>query len=292
MPLPTRLRAYVSGALTGPGLDLRSVFEQTAAVLEQCGFAAYVPHLATDPVRHPTVTASRVYETDRRQVATADLVVAFLSRPSFGVGMELEIAAGALVPLLVVAREGEPLSRMALGGPARQYGPLRYVEWDDLEPQLRAILPEIATELQARTSGELPAIGPALTRARNARGLARETFARRVGVSEDYVRSIESAEPRVSNPTLAFLATAASVLGITLGDLLSTPHERDSPLLVSLRDFAVHDALSYREFAQLQDQAARGLRPDRSLTPEQWRTIREARARAIAGIEQLELPRE
>src|SRR5207248_6935510 len=111
------------GALTGSGVDFRQTYERTAAVLDRIGFLAYVPHLATDPLRHPKVSPSQVYATDRHQVATADLVVAFLTRPSLGVGQELEIAADALVPILIVASEGEPISRMALGGPSRHYGP-------------------------------------------------------------------------------------------------------------------------------------------------------------------------
>src|SRR2546428_719785 len=89
------------GERAGPGLhpaEGRSLYEAAAEVFTRHGCVAYLPHEATDPARHPAVEPTRVYEIDRGEIARSDLLVAFLARPSFGVGMELELAAAALVP--------------------------------------------------------------------------------------------------------------------------------------------------------------------------------------------------
>lgn len=284
------LRAYVSGGLTGQGADLRTLYEGAAQVLSRAGFTAYVPHLATDPVRHPDVTPAQVYETDRRQVATADLVVVFLGRPSFGVGQELEIAADALVPLLLIAPEGDVISRMALGGRAKHYGPLRYRVWEDLEPQLLTAATAIAADLRDRRQVELPSIGDRLQRARTRAGMARTELANRLGVSAEFVRLVETTDPRTSNPSLAFLAGAAAALESSIAELLGThPTDVVTPLRTSLEAYALQDRLSYREYADLREMAARGLESNRSLAFEEWREIRRARTRPAIG-EQLELP--
>jgi 2'-deoxynucleoside 5'-phosphate N-hydrolase len=286
------LRAYVSGSLTGQGADLRELYEGAAQVLSRAGFVAYVPHLATDPVRHPDVTPAQVYETDRREVATADLVVVFLGRPSFGVGQELEIAADALVPLLLIAPERDVISRMALGGRAKHYGPLRYREWEDLEAQLLTAATAIAADLRDRRQVALPSIGDRLRRARTRAGMARMELATRLGVSAEFVRLVETADPRTSNPSLAFLAGAADALGSSIAELLGAhPTGTDviTPLRTSLEAYALQDRLSYREYADLREMAARGLESNRSLAFEEWREIRRARTRPAIG-EQLELP--
>jgi transcriptional regulator with XRE-family HTH domain len=286
----TRLRAYISGALTGEADSVREMYERIAALLAEYGFVPYVPHLVTDPVKHARVTPEHVYRTDRTQVATADLVVAFLGRPSFGVGQELEIAADALVPILIVVREGQPVSRMALGGPARRYGPLQYSEWSDLEPKLVQILPSIIAELNARPHFRIPDIAASLQRARVRAGMARAELARRVGASEDFITLVETADALTSNPSLAFLSATAETVQSSISELLGENAGNDVALLASLRDFAIHERLSFHEFSELQTIAARGLAPDRALSVEQWRQIREARARTVTGIQQLELP--
>ncbi len=269
---------------------MRELYERAARVLERVGFSAYIPHLATDPLRHPNVTPAQVYATDRQQVAGADLVVVFLDRPSFGVGQELEIAGNALVPLLLVVREGAAVSRMALGGPARQYGPLRYSTWEDLEPQLSAAATQIASELAQRVRSELPNIGAALHRARTRAGMARAELAQRVGVSVEFITLVETGDPRTSNPTVAFLGAATRALDLSIADLLGVGPTVTTPLRTSLQAFAVRERLSFGEYAELEALAARGLRSDRALSVDEWQSIRRARMSNVRPVEQLELP--
>lgn len=287
---PRRLRAYVSGALTGiEGDQHLGPYELAARVLRRHGFEAYLPHLATDPIRHPDVSPVAVYETDRARVASADVIVTFLSRPSLGVGMELEIAAEALVPVLTVVRKGDPISRMALGGPARHFGPIRYENVEELEAALERLLPGIIAELTVRASRALPEIGTTIEVLRKSRGMDRRTLADRAGTTEDWIRMLELAEPIVSNPSLALLASVASALEISAAELLGARGASETELLRSLRAFAIEQRISFDEYQQLERAAARGLRADRGLSTAEWSQIREAQARARAGVEQPEL---
>src|SRR6185503_15025455 len=120
------VKAYVSGPLTGVEPDPRPIYEHAAEVLERRGLDAYVPHKATDPKLHPNVTAAEVYARDRFHVLSADLVIAFLAPPSLGVGIELELAAAALLPVIALQPKGSVVSRMARGVPTRIFGPHEY----------------------------------------------------------------------------------------------------------------------------------------------------------------------
>jgi hypothetical protein len=113
-------RVYISGALTGlPRPEATKAFyEALADVCAGAGMTAYVPHLSTDPLRYPELSSQEVYALDRSQVLASDLVIAYTGFPSLGVGMELEIAHQASIPVLLLAEEGTPLSRMARGCPA------------------------------------------------------------------------------------------------------------------------------------------------------------------------------
>lgn len=264
------------------------MYEETAALLARVGFEVYVPHLSTDPVRHSHIDASGVYATDRRQVTTSDLVVAFVTRPSIGVGQELEIAAAALVPVLLVAESLASVSRMALGGPARTYGPIRYSDSEDLRRKLDEALPSIVSELRAKQPSALPDIGSAISRARTRSGMARREMAERVGVSETYLELVETSDARVSNPSFSFLIRAAAVCGMRMNDLLGWSSQ-ETPLLASLREYASARSVSFRTYAALERMAARGLRPDRILSPEEWERLHESASQAAGGVEQLEL---
>jgi hypothetical protein len=113
-------RVYISGALTGlPSPEATKAFyEALAGVCAEAGITAYVPHLSTDPLKYPELSSQDVYALDRSQVLASDLVIAYTGFPSLGVGMELEIAHQARIPVLLLVEGGMPLSRMARGCPA------------------------------------------------------------------------------------------------------------------------------------------------------------------------------
>src|SRR5438874_2437407 len=97
---------YISGALTAiaDGAKARVFYELLAEIVTECGLRPYLPHHTTDPVAAPDLDPRSVYEIDRARVARSGLLIAYAGTPSFGVGIEAELAA-----LLRVADvDGEP----------------------------------------------------------------------------------------------------------------------------------------------------------------------------------------
>lgn len=113
------MRAYVSGALTGAAnvAELKQFYEAIAAICAKLGIDAYVPHLHSDPILHAHIPAEQVFEIDKHQVRTANLVIAYIGAASLGVGAELVIASYEHVPIILLYEQDRPISRMALGTP-------------------------------------------------------------------------------------------------------------------------------------------------------------------------------
>src|SRR6266545_5250012 len=111
---------YISGALTAlaDGARGRVFYELLAEIVAECGLSAYLPHRATDPVGAPDLEPRAVYEIDRARVSRSALVVAYAGTPSFGVGIEVEIAREHGVPVILVAERDRAISRILLGSPA------------------------------------------------------------------------------------------------------------------------------------------------------------------------------
>lgn len=211
------MQAYVSGPLTGVEPDPRPIYEFAAEALERRGVTAYLPHRATDPRLHPHVSAGEVYARDRLHVLSADFVVAFMVPPSLGVGIELELAAAGLLPVIALQPKGSVVSRMARGVPTRIYGPHPYESNADVERILNEGLSFMAGQPAAP---RLPAIGERVRTLRESARLSRAQLAELIGTSTERVAEVEEATPRVSNPTLALLTAVAQALGQDTGALL------------------------------------------------------------------------
>jgi nucleoside 2-deoxyribosyltransferase len=112
-------KVYVSGALTGLSnpQDIKTFYENIANVCSRFEIEAYVPHLVSDPIKNPTMTAREVYELDRNQVANSNLIIVYAGVPSFGVGMEVEIACEYKVPVILLMEKSAQVSRMVRGNP-------------------------------------------------------------------------------------------------------------------------------------------------------------------------------
>jgi len=110
---------YISGALTGLSENscMKKFYERIASTVDKvCGTGtAYVPHMNTDPIVHPDVTPEEVYQLDKQKVCTSNLVIAYVGIPSIGVGAELEMANNQNIPILLLYRKGENVSRLPRG---------------------------------------------------------------------------------------------------------------------------------------------------------------------------------
>jgi hypothetical protein len=137
--------AYVSGALTAleDGARMRLFYELLAEVVESVGLRAYLPQRVSDPVAAAHLEARAVYDIDRGHVTAARVVVAYAGIPSFGVGIEVELAREHAVPVILVVERERTVSRLLLGNPA-VVDVVRFVDLDGLRRGLAAALERIA----------------------------------------------------------------------------------------------------------------------------------------------------
>lgn len=139
--------AYVSGALSALGDDAagRILYELIGEILEGEGLSTYVPHRYTDPIAAPGLTAQTVYDVDRQHVSGAALLVAYAGVPSFGVGIEVEIAREHGVPVVLVVHRGRAVSRMLLGNPA-VVEVVRFADLDGLRRSLAEAVRRVSSQ--------------------------------------------------------------------------------------------------------------------------------------------------
>jgi hypothetical protein len=111
---------YISGALTAlaDGAHTRVFYELLAEIVADCGLRPYLPHHAAHPIAAPDLDPRSVYDIDRARVARSGLVIAYAGTPSFGVGIEVEIAREHGIPVILVAERDRTVSRILLGSPA------------------------------------------------------------------------------------------------------------------------------------------------------------------------------
>lgn len=118
--------AYICGPLTeltpGELLLAKNFYEQIADVYRDVtGERAFVPHEHCDPLTHVGLSPTDVDAIERRQVCehtTVVVVVASFS-PSWGGGIEVEMANKAGVPVIIVVHEQKQrVSRLLRGNPA------------------------------------------------------------------------------------------------------------------------------------------------------------------------------
>jgi hypothetical protein len=137
--------AYISGALTA--LDdaprTKLFYELLAEIAQASGLRSYLPHRVTDPVTAGQLDPRALYEIDRAHVRAAAVVVAYAGVPSFGVGIEVELAREHGIPVILVAERERPISRILLGNPA-VLEVVRFADLDGLRRSLGAALARTA----------------------------------------------------------------------------------------------------------------------------------------------------
>jgi sigma-70-like protein len=143
--------AYISGALTAleDGPRTRLFYELLAEIAEAAGLRAYLPHRVTDPVVATHLDPRSVYEIDRAHVTSAAVLIAYAGIPSFGVGIEVELAREHSVPVIVVAERDRTISRLLLGNPAV----VEVVKFADLDGLRRTLAAAIATVTSVTRDG-------------------------------------------------------------------------------------------------------------------------------------------
>ncbi len=120
--------AYICGPLTELSAEeqvrVKKFYEQLADVCERVtGIRAFVPHEHYDPIKNADYTPMQVDEAERKQVCeNTSLVLAVPVAPSWGSGIEVEMANRSGVPVIVLCEqerlEQRKISRLLRGSPA------------------------------------------------------------------------------------------------------------------------------------------------------------------------------
>ena len=152
--VPPLLDVYLASALTGrtktqQGTDSlhRKKIVEVMEGYDYMGLLCkvYDPSTATPPKsKH---SSEDVYIIDQDHTANADLVVFYLNSPSFGIGMEAQIAADASVPRVIIRPYGVPISRMIRGVFNPTLFDIQYKNVEALEKQLSEAMGNIMGEL-------------------------------------------------------------------------------------------------------------------------------------------------
>jgi hypothetical protein len=148
--------AYISGALTAleDAPRTKLFYELLAEIAEGAGLRAYLPHRVTDPVASPNLDPRAVYEIDRGHVTSAVALIAYAGIPSFGVGIEVELAREYGVPVVIVVERDRPISRLLLGNPAV----VEVVKFADLDGLRRALGAALAAVGSVTRQGARPVV--------------------------------------------------------------------------------------------------------------------------------------
>jgi len=225
-PLP--LNAYLASALTGLDKDQRSLVFQLSdtisLICEKHGIDLYEPRKKTDPVHHPNVNDKDVFMTDRERVLSSDLLIFLSHYPSTGAGQELDFAYSAMLPIIIISRNTDKVSRMVTGIPTFSVH-LQYDEPEELRAMfdncLDTIKPLIEERKLAFSSYKQNIVGQRIRTLREQLGLTREdvvSMAKTITKSE--LKKLEESADNVSNPSLMQLRQIAVILKTTVADLV------------------------------------------------------------------------
>lgn len=134
---PARRKVYFSGSIRG-GRRLQPLYARIVAFLQERGLDVLTAHVADPNVLSkdwgPGVRASDIYVRDLRWLATCDVLVAEVSTPSLGVGVELAEAQHLGKPVICLCEHDVALSAMVSGN--EYYHHIRYRDEADLFPRL------------------------------------------------------------------------------------------------------------------------------------------------------------
>ncbi|EKD49425.1 MAG: hypothetical protein ACD_63C00148G0007 [uncultured bacterium] len=128
-------KAHISGCLIGVSSDeqkeLLNFYEDIADVCQKHGLQTFVPHMYFFPKGNP----EDVYEREIRDISSTDLVVAYVGKPSIGVGTELEAAKTCNALIILLYEKGVKVSKLALGNPAV----IHEIEFKDFDDALKKL---------------------------------------------------------------------------------------------------------------------------------------------------------
>jgi len=140
------MRVYLAAAMTHTGRDLDAI-NALLECLQADGHEVPTRHVADPRGRDldSSLTDGQVALRDLGWVAGCDALVAEVSTPSHGVGVEVAAALAGGKPVLLAYRRGTPVSRLLLG--LRGVEVLEYTGAEDAREGVKEFLARFRTTL-------------------------------------------------------------------------------------------------------------------------------------------------
>jgi adenylate cyclase class IV len=117
-PVHRGRRVYFCGAIRG-GRRLQARYARLISALHSAGWTVLTPHVGDPDVlsieERPGLSGAEILRRDMTALADADLVVAEVTVPSLGVGIELATALARGVPVIALVESGTSLSALVEG---------------------------------------------------------------------------------------------------------------------------------------------------------------------------------
>jgi len=121
-PTDDPVSIYFASGLTSLNSDQHSIVELVSGLLaEFCSdqkICVHQPVLHTDPANTPDLTPEQVRQIDHEKVASSDALIVLADFASWGGGMEIVWAERLRLPMLLLARDHESISRLLRGSTA------------------------------------------------------------------------------------------------------------------------------------------------------------------------------
>jgi len=130
---------YICGPLTelspGEQVEAKKFYELIADTCQDVlGVRAFIPHEHYDPQKHANYTPAQVDKAEREQVCmNTSLLIVVAIAPSWGGGIEVEMAYRSHVPIIIICEreklEQRKISRLLRGNP----GVINIIQYDSKE---------------------------------------------------------------------------------------------------------------------------------------------------------------
>ena len=114
---------YICGPLTDLPIEdherIKGFYSRLGdACQEAIGVRAFVPHEHCDPIAFAHLTPTEIDRIERTQVCErTSILIAVYIAPSWGSGIEVEMARQSGVPIIILCPIGKKISRLLSGNP-------------------------------------------------------------------------------------------------------------------------------------------------------------------------------
>ncbi len=117
---------YIAGSLRHTPKEWWKIYEKLADVAKKFGLNVHVPHIDTvdaanmssEDIHNPNLDLSvraKVYNKNLEVIKNSKLIIAEVSNPSIGTGIELGVALQHNKPIICLAKTGADITSMVLG---------------------------------------------------------------------------------------------------------------------------------------------------------------------------------